>query len=109
MFSFFAFAGAQCREHQRLPLKFAEFMDGHELREAIFEKSLAMGHRMNWKFTMMVKVMCSSRAVGRALLEIMICTRDGSCYSIIIAVLRSLTSRSSMEPNARRSMHLHLS
>jgi hypothetical protein len=28
LFSFFAFAGAQCREQQRLPLKFTEFMDG---------------------------------------------------------------------------------
>jgi hypothetical protein len=35
LFSFFAFAGAQCHEQQRLPLKFAEFMDGLELREAI--------------------------------------------------------------------------
>jgi hypothetical protein len=35
LFSFFAFAGAQCHEQQRLPLKFMEFMDGHELREAV--------------------------------------------------------------------------
>jgi hypothetical protein len=35
VFSFFAFVGAQCCEHQRLPLKFAEFMDGHKLHEAI--------------------------------------------------------------------------
>jgi hypothetical protein len=35
LFSFFAFAGAQCREQQRLPLNFFEFMDGRELREAI--------------------------------------------------------------------------
>jgi hypothetical protein len=34
-FSFFAFTGAQCREQQRVPLKFTEFMDGQELREAI--------------------------------------------------------------------------
>jgi hypothetical protein len=35
MFRFFAFDGAQCCEHQRLPSKFAEFMDGHKLHEAI--------------------------------------------------------------------------
>jgi hypothetical protein len=37
-FSFFAFVGAQCREHQRLHLKFAEFMDGRKLREAILRQ-----------------------------------------------------------------------
>jgi hypothetical protein len=35
VFCFFVFSSAQCREGQRLPLKFAEFMDGHELHEAI--------------------------------------------------------------------------
>jgi hypothetical protein len=35
VFCFFVFAGAQCREGQRLPLKSVEFMDGHELHEAI--------------------------------------------------------------------------
>jgi hypothetical protein len=35
LFSFFAFAGAQCQEQQRPPIKFTEFMDGRELRKAI--------------------------------------------------------------------------
>jgi hypothetical protein len=35
IYSFFCIAGAQCREIQRLPLKFTKFMDGRELREAI--------------------------------------------------------------------------
>jgi hypothetical protein len=35
IFSFFCIAGAQCREIQRLPLKYTKFMDGRELREAI--------------------------------------------------------------------------
>jgi hypothetical protein len=35
VFSFFAFTGAQCYEQHRLPLKFTQFMDGWELREAI--------------------------------------------------------------------------
>jgi hypothetical protein len=34
-FSFFIINGAQCREQQRVPLKFTQFMDGCELREAI--------------------------------------------------------------------------
>jgi hypothetical protein len=35
IYSFFCIAGAQCREIQRLPLKFPKFMDGRELREAV--------------------------------------------------------------------------
>jgi hypothetical protein len=35
VFSFFALAGAQCREEQGVHLKFTEFMDGRELRKAI--------------------------------------------------------------------------
>jgi hypothetical protein len=38
LFSFFTFAGAQCYEQQRLPLKLAEFIDGRELREAILRE-----------------------------------------------------------------------
>jgi hypothetical protein len=35
IYSFFCIAGAQCREIQRVSLKFTKFMDGRELREAI--------------------------------------------------------------------------
>jgi hypothetical protein len=38
IYSFFCFAGAQCREIQRSPLKFTQFMDGRELREAILHE-----------------------------------------------------------------------
>jgi hypothetical protein len=38
IYSFFCIAGAQCREIQRLPLKFTQFMDGRELREAILRE-----------------------------------------------------------------------
>jgi hypothetical protein len=38
LFSFFVIAGAQCREQQRVPLKFTQFMDGRELREAILRE-----------------------------------------------------------------------
>jgi hypothetical protein len=38
IYSFFCIAGAQCREIQRVPLKFTKFMDGRELREAILHE-----------------------------------------------------------------------
>jgi hypothetical protein len=38
IYSFFCIASAQCREIQRLPLKFTQFMDGRELREAILHE-----------------------------------------------------------------------
>jgi hypothetical protein len=38
IYSFFCIAGAQCREIQRLPLKFTKFMDGRELREAVLRE-----------------------------------------------------------------------
>jgi hypothetical protein len=38
VYSFFCIAGAQCREIQRLPLKFTKFMDGRELREAVLRE-----------------------------------------------------------------------
>jgi hypothetical protein len=42
-FSFFVIAGAQCREQQRVPLKFTQFMDGRELREAILQEQSGGG------------------------------------------------------------------
>jgi hypothetical protein len=35
IYSFFCIADAQCREIQRVPLKFTKFMDGRELCEAV--------------------------------------------------------------------------
>jgi hypothetical protein len=43
VFSFFTFAGAQCREQQRVPLKFTEFMDSRELHEAIIREVSSEG------------------------------------------------------------------
>jgi hypothetical protein len=43
LFSFFAIAGAQCREQQRVPLKFTQFMDGRELCEAILREESGGG------------------------------------------------------------------
>jgi hypothetical protein len=38
IYSFFCICNAQCREIQRLPLKFTKFMDGRELHEAILRE-----------------------------------------------------------------------
>jgi hypothetical protein len=38
IYSFFCIADGQCREIQRVPLKFTKFMDGRELREAILRE-----------------------------------------------------------------------
>jgi hypothetical protein len=38
IYSFFCITGAQCREIQRVLLKFTNFMDGQELREAILHE-----------------------------------------------------------------------
>jgi hypothetical protein len=43
VYSFFCIAGAQCREIQRLPLKFTKFMDGRELREAVLREHSRVG------------------------------------------------------------------
>jgi hypothetical protein len=42
-FSFFVIASAQCREQQRVPLKFTQFKDGRELREAILHEESGGG------------------------------------------------------------------
>jgi hypothetical protein len=64
IFSFFAFAGAQCREQQRVPLKFTEFMDGKSFMKPSFEKSLVKDLHTRWRFTMMAMERCSSGAAG---------------------------------------------
>jgi hypothetical protein len=43
IFSFFCIAMAQCREIQRLPLNFTNFMDGRELREAVLREQSGSG------------------------------------------------------------------
>jgi hypothetical protein len=43
IFSFFCIAMAQCREIQRLPLSFTNFMDGHELREVVLREQSGSG------------------------------------------------------------------
>jgi hypothetical protein len=43
IYSFFCICNAQCREIQRLPLKFKKFMDGRELREAVLREQSGGG------------------------------------------------------------------
>jgi hypothetical protein len=43
LFSFFVIAGAQCREQQRVPLKFTQFKDNRELCEAILREESGEG------------------------------------------------------------------
>jgi hypothetical protein len=49
IYSFFCIAGAQCREIQRLPLKFTKFMDGRELREAVLREHSGEELPMKWR------------------------------------------------------------
>jgi hypothetical protein len=43
LFSFFVIAGAQCHEQHHVPLKFTQFMDGRDLREAILRQESGGG------------------------------------------------------------------
>jgi hypothetical protein len=43
IYSFFCICNAQCHEIQRLPLKFMNFMDGRELREAVLREHSSGG------------------------------------------------------------------
>jgi hypothetical protein len=43
IYSLFCIIGAQCREIQRVPLKFTNFMDGRELREAVLREHSGRG------------------------------------------------------------------
>jgi hypothetical protein len=43
IYSFFCIADAQCREQQRILLKFTKFMDARELREAILREQSGSG------------------------------------------------------------------
>jgi hypothetical protein len=64
LFSFFVIAGAQCREKQRVHLKFIKFMDGRELREAILHEESVEVLSTRWRYTMMAVVRCISGAAG---------------------------------------------
>jgi hypothetical protein len=72
IYSFFCIASAQCREIQRLPLKFTKFMDGRELREAILDEHSGEELPMKWRSGTMAPVSSISRVAGRSLQRTMI-------------------------------------
>jgi hypothetical protein len=67
LYSIFCIVGPQCREIQRLPLKFTMFMDGRELREAVLREHSGEELPMKWRSGMTAPVSSTSRAVGRNL------------------------------------------
>jgi hypothetical protein len=87
VFTFFAIAGAQCGEQQRVPLKFTAFMDGHELCETILREEYGGG--TPYEVEAMVK--CISGAASPNLQRIMIYIRVSLRYLTTIVVRRNLT------------------
>jgi hypothetical protein len=75
IYSFFCIAGTQCREIQRLPLKFTKFMDGRELREAVLREHSGGELPMKWKSSMTAPVSNTSRATGHSLQRTMTSTK----------------------------------
>jgi hypothetical protein len=87
IFSFFAFAGAQCREQQRVPLKFTEFMDGQELHEAILREESGEGS----PYEVEVYYDGNGEMFFRGGWPRFAEDYDGSCCSTITVARRSLT------------------
>jgi hypothetical protein len=90
LFSFFVFAGTQCHEQQRVPLKFTNFMDKRELREAILHEESGGGTPYEVEVYMTVVARCTSRAAGPNLQRIMNCIKVSSWSSTTIVVSQSL-------------------
>jgi hypothetical protein len=78
VYSFFCIAGAQCREIQRVPLKFTKFMDGRELWEAVLREHSGEKLPMKWRSSTTEPARCTSRAAGRSLQKIMTSTKVSS-------------------------------
>jgi hypothetical protein len=64
LFYFIALVDAQCRERQRLPMKFAEFMDGREISQTILREVSSGGRHTSCKCIMMVTAMFILLAAG---------------------------------------------
>jgi hypothetical protein len=75
IYSFFCITGAQCRDIQRLPLKFTKFMDGRELREAVLCEHSREELPMKWRSSTMAPVSSTSRAAGHSLQRTMTSTK----------------------------------
>jgi hypothetical protein len=64
IYYFFCIAGAQCREIQRLPLKYTKFMDGENCGKRFFVNNLGEELPMKWRSGTMAPVSSTSRAAG---------------------------------------------
>jgi hypothetical protein len=91
VFSFFALAGAQCREQQCVPLKFTELMHCQELREAILQEVSSGGPPYEVEVYYDGDGEMFFRGAGLASPMIMICIKGGFCYSITTVEQQNLT------------------
>jgi hypothetical protein len=91
IYSFFCIAGAQCREQQRVPLKFTKFMDGRELCEPILHE--LSGSRTPYEVELYYDggARCTSGADGPSLQRTMSCIKGSSCFLTTIVVSQSST------------------
>jgi hypothetical protein len=74
----FCIADAQCREIQRVPLKFTNFMDGWELREAILREHSGGGTPYEVEVWYDGDGRCTSGVAGPSLQKIMTSTKGSS-------------------------------
>jgi hypothetical protein len=78
IFSFFCITNAQCCEIQRLPLNFTKFMDGRELREAVFREQSGGGTSYEVEVWYDGTGEHTSRAASRSLQKTMTSTKASS-------------------------------
>jgi hypothetical protein len=78
VYSFFCIVGAQCREIQRVPLKFTKFMDGRELREAVLREHSGGGTPYEVEVWYDGAGEMYFKAVGRSLQKTMTSTKVSS-------------------------------
>jgi hypothetical protein len=90
IFSFFVIVGAQCREQQRVLLKFTNFMDGRELCEAILREESGGGTPYEVEVYYDGRGEMYFRAAGPNLQRIMNCIRVFSWSSTTTAARQSL-------------------
>jgi hypothetical protein len=90
IYSFFCIVGAQCREIQRVPLKFTKFKDGREVREAILCEQSGGGTPDEVEVYYDGCGEMYFRAAGPSLQKIMTSTKGFSCSSTTTVVRRSL-------------------
>jgi hypothetical protein len=82
---------AQCREIQRLPLNFTNFMDGRELREAVLREQSGSGIPYEVEVWYDGEASSTSGAAGRDLQKTTTYIRASSWLSTFTLERRSLT------------------